>query len=306
MAGIAVVLSAAGCATLLTNEPSTLPAPRMPSRHVTRVHPFVFTTTVPMERDDPLARDLLGLREAVGEALHLPSIDQLIQIVIFDDERSFEDYVQTHYPDLPKRRAFFIKLPERELAVLTYRSDRLLRDLRHETTHALLHAALPAVPLWLDEGLAEYFEVGPDRAGINGAHVERLRATGRSLDLNRLETMRDMARMSADDYRESWYWVRFCLHHDASTKQALLAHISRLRAGAPDLLAPRLHAVLGDPLATAATQLVSLPVAVDPEDRVGDGAYHPAGIGWSSLTRRLWPGQGSAPLRTATREHAAP
>ena len=37
---------------------------------------------------------------------------------------------------------------ERELAV----------DLRHETTHAVLHGLLPMVPLWLDEGLAEYFE----------------------------------------------------------------------------------------------------------------------------------------------------
>ena len=31
-------------------------------------------------------------------------------------------------------------------------------DLRHECTHALLHAALPYVPLWLDEGLASLYE----------------------------------------------------------------------------------------------------------------------------------------------------
>ena len=34
-------------------------------------------------------------------------------------------------------------------------------DLHHEGTHALLHASLARVPLWLDEGLAKYFEVPP-------------------------------------------------------------------------------------------------------------------------------------------------
>ena len=44
-------------------------------------------------------------------------------------------------------------------AVYAYRHPELPIDLRHECTHALLHANLPMVPLWLDEGLAEYFEM---------------------------------------------------------------------------------------------------------------------------------------------------
>ena len=43
--------------------------------------------------------------------------------------------------------------------VFAYKSKALPVDVRHEGTHGLLHAALPMVPLWLDEGLAEYFEV---------------------------------------------------------------------------------------------------------------------------------------------------
>ena len=42
---------------------------------------------------------------------------------------------------------------------MAYRNPEFGNDLRHECTHALLHAVLPAVPLWLDEGLAKYFEV---------------------------------------------------------------------------------------------------------------------------------------------------
>ena len=39
-----------------------------------------------------------------------------------------------------------------------YQSSEMETDLRHETTHAVLHSLLPMVPLWLDEGFAEYFE----------------------------------------------------------------------------------------------------------------------------------------------------
>jgi hypothetical protein len=48
--------------------------------------------------------------------------------------------------------------------VFAYRGEDFETDLRHECTHALLNAALPVVPLWLDEGLAEYFEVLPQSA----------------------------------------------------------------------------------------------------------------------------------------------
>ena len=40
--------------------------------------------------------------------------------------------------------------------------DHLRTDLRHELTHALLHGVLKDVPLWLDEGLAGFFELPPD------------------------------------------------------------------------------------------------------------------------------------------------
>ena len=49
--------------------------------------------------------------------------------------------------------------PTRELVVYAQGGDRLADDLRHEMTHAYLHSVVPDVPLWLDEGLAKYFEL---------------------------------------------------------------------------------------------------------------------------------------------------
>ena len=56
----------------------------------------------------------------------------------------------------PGGRSFWRRDSER--VVYTYSSPRLEEDLRHEATHALLRGSFGDLPLWLDEGLAEYFE----------------------------------------------------------------------------------------------------------------------------------------------------
>ena len=49
-------------------------------------------------------------------------------------------------------------------------------DLRHEMTHAYLHAVVPNVPLWLDEGLAKYFELPRQQHGLNQPYVRQVAA----------------------------------------------------------------------------------------------------------------------------------
>ena len=67
--------------------------------------------------------------------------------------------------------------------------DHLRTDLRHELTHALLHSVLKDVPLWLDEGLAGYFELPPENDGVNPQHLELLRRGPFQPDLARLESL---------------------------------------------------------------------------------------------------------------------
>ena len=113
-----------------------------------------------------------------------------------------------------------------------YRQPRLVEDLRHEGTHALLHASIGDLPLWLDEGLAEYFEVPDDRRGLNAEHISRLPldiADGWAPDLKRLETLDNARDMSPRDYRESWAWVHSLL--DAPARKAvLIAYMNDLRS----------------------------------------------------------------------------
>ena len=92
---------------------------------------------------------------------------------LFPTAERFESFMHVRYPDLPLRRAFFVESDTR-LMVYAYWGDRVAEDLRHEVAHGYLHGVVPRLPLWLDEGLAEYFEVPPGMAGLNRPHVELL------------------------------------------------------------------------------------------------------------------------------------
>src|SRR5438874_1216814 len=134
-----------------------------------------------------------------------------------------------------------------DLLVYTYWGDQVQQDLRHELTHALLHSVLKDVPIWLDEGLAEYFELPGAWKGINYQHVAQLRAEqGNAFkpDLERLEQLNEVHQMTPAEYREAWAWVHLMLHGTPEAKKTLVGYLRELRTNPrPGPLRPRLTAV---------------------------------------------------------------
>jgi hypothetical protein len=130
-------------------------------------------------------------------------------------------------------------------------------DLRHEVTHAYLHAVLDALPLWLDEGLAEYFEAPRSQRGFHRSHVERLlarmRQTGWQPNLRRLEQLNPERDLNQDDYAECWAWVHFLLESRPETAEVLRSYLADLRRSDP---ASPLSARLDQSQPGAAEQLV--------------------------------------------------
>jgi hypothetical protein len=106
--------------------------------------------------------------------------------------------------------------------------------LRHEVAHGYLHAVAPGLPLWLDEGLAEYFEVPRGNGGLNRPHLDLLadmtEHEGWRPDLARLEQLKNAAAMDQLDYAESWAWVYFLLNSDTPTRELLTNYLADLRA----------------------------------------------------------------------------
>jgi hypothetical protein len=219
-----------------------------PGKQSFRVSQYVFYSDFEIKRDQPIFRELSELRDQVFKELQLPApgSETLIHVYLFGDQDTYQRFIQARYPGLPDRRAFFMEEQPRglgrgELLVFTFWSDRIQLDLRHELTHALLHSVLKEVPLWLDEGLAEYYELPPSWHGFNRKHVQMMHDRGIRPDLARLEQLSEVKDMDSDRYREAWAWVYLMLRDNPKAKDVLLAHLQQLRTKPnPGPLQPRL------------------------------------------------------------------
>lgn len=201
-------------------------------------------TDLKLPKDHAILRDLDGLRDEIADELNLPVQKQPVTVYLFSDELRYAQYLQTRYPMLPPRRAYFVGT-SKELAVYTFWGERIQEDLRHEYTHGVLHASLMDVPLWLDEGLAEYFEVATQPRGLNRDYALRLASNlsqGWKPDLDRLESLEKVEDMQKADYLEAWAWVHFLLHHSEETREVLVGYLRELRSTAtPGMLSTRLR-----------------------------------------------------------------
>jgi hypothetical protein len=195
---------------------------------------FAVYSDVALNDHQNLFRELRQLEKDVTRELSLPSSSVPIHIFLFSNKATYQRYLRQWFPKIPQRRAMFIKKngPAMVFAVL---GDNIAVDLRHETTHALLHTTHPSVPLWLDEGIAEYFETPREKRRTG--HPEYLSKTQwaswfrLSSDLPRLESLDDMAEMDRSDYRQAWSWVHFFLHGPNEGKVTLYSYLADLRGG---------------------------------------------------------------------------
>lgn len=265
---VALLVCVSGCATIGVKDGR----PLVPTSFQVRTGPYIISTNDKLEAEAPVVRQLQALDTQVQETLGLrvdPG-ENPVEIYILDDRKSFDHFLTFYYPDLPHRRAFFLANGNQRV-VYTFFGDRLEEDIRHEATHALLHVAVGDIPLWLDEGLAEYFESPTERRGINSEHVGRLPAdlaAGWAPDLVRLESLRSVRQMSPRDYRESWAWVHYLLNEGKSEKSALLDYLAELRTSATaNPVSARLGGPNSAPLLAHLNRVREIPIALDaPKD----------------------------------------
>ena len=94
----------------------------------------------------------------------------------------------------------------------------------------------PGVPLWLDEGIAEYYETPRSQQGRHRSHIELLskRYQERAWlpDLQRLESLTDVAQMSQIDYAEAWLWTHFLLDTSRGRLALVQTYLAELRRSA--------------------------------------------------------------------------
>jgi len=225
-----------------------VPPTTPPGKFHTRCGYYVIYHDFDLDKND--FSDLEALPEQVFGELKLPPSNGVVQVFLFDTQERYERFMRMKYKDLPPRRAYFLQGVEskEDLKIFTWMGDHVRTDLRHELTHALLHGVLKDVPLWLDEGLAGFFELPPNQDGLNPQHLEILRRGPFQPDLARLEKLSDVKQMAKPEYREAWAWIHLMLRGDPAAKKVLLDYLQALRINPnPGLLLPQLREAVLDP-----------------------------------------------------------
>ncbi len=197
--------------------------------------PFVCRADFSLQDSEVLIEELAQLQEDLTRVLGIPPAQEYIELYLFQNEAAYRRYLKSYFPEVPYRRALYIKRGGPGV-VLAFRSKELATDLRHECTHALLHAVLPMVPLWLDEGLAEFFEVSPSERAFGSTHLAKIRWNARfgvKAAVARLESKGDVAEMTATDYRDSWAWVHFMLYGSRDGHGELVRYLRDIAEGVP-------------------------------------------------------------------------
>ena len=206
---------------------------------------LILHSDFPLPVHHRLIEELLARRSDLCRHLELPASDEPIDIYLFNTPEAFTAFIKRRHPQFPARRAFFVETDTR-LTIYAAWGDQVATDLRHETAHGHLHAVVPNIPLWLDEGLAEYYETPRGVQGSNAEHVAWLRkqmAEDRwRPSLARLEQLPATAEMTEADYAEAWLWVHWLLQSGGTPRQALRAYLADLRRdGHAQPLSARLH-----------------------------------------------------------------
>lgn len=161
------------------------------------------------------------------------SVDQgNVQLILFKSPGSYRAYLQHKIPEARHRRAIFYRNGD-VYQVYAYRHADLIEDIRHEYAHALLHHALPYVPLWIDEGIAEFIEDQPaDRE--NSARLSGMKwrcRSGWQPNLNQLEKIPSASSMTSAHYRDSWAWIHYLVNESDTTRGLLRDYLQAISAG---------------------------------------------------------------------------
>ncbi len=246
-------LAMAGCQALF------VPPPPSTFRHELQRNSLMLHSDFPLPDEHRLINELLAAQQRICQQLALPPSQEPIHIYLFGKQAAYDEFIRQRFPAYVNRRAIFVGT-EDALSVYAQWGDHVAEDLRHEVAHGYLHAAVPNLPLWLDEGLAEYFEVPYGRQGLNLAHLKYLHQHPETkYDLAALEQLRSAATMTQAEYAQSWAWVHFLLESSDDQTQVLTDYLAQLATTTePPPLSTYLHRRLAHPKMALAEHLESL------------------------------------------------
>lgn len=221
-------------------EPSTFAPDLSPS--FSRFLPYsvalgrvVCESNFPLEETEGLQAEIVQLQNDLVNYLRVPQSKEKISLCLFRDRNSYTAFICEYFPGAPTDRpALYVKEPGKPGVLMVRRDEKMILNVRHEMVHAYLNAALRNVPIWIDEGLAKYFETPPGERGFRNPFLEKVESDATAFlasppSLRRLEKLTRVDQMGIREYRESWAWTHFLMHYSKKTQRVLALYLSSLR-----------------------------------------------------------------------------
>ena len=195
----------------------------------------VCESNFPLEETAGLQAEIVRLQEDLIGYLDIPESTEKISLCMFRDRNSYIAFICEYFPGAPTDRpALYVKEPGKPGVLMVRRDEKMILNVRHEMVHAYLNAALRNVPIWIDEGLAKYFETPPGERGFSNPFLEKVESDATSFFasppmLKRLEGLTRVDQMRIREYRESWAWTHFLIHYSSETQRVLALYLRSLR-----------------------------------------------------------------------------
>lgn len=183
----------------------------------------------------PLFDEIVELRLELQRKFHFAPSSETIDVYLFARRDNYLQYMRYYFPGVGVREAMFVK-SNSPGNVFAYAGRNLQVDLRHECTHAILHSMLPMVPLWLDEGLAEYYELPASERAFDNRYISAVRRNSMMRlvpSVVELEAIGELSEMGTKQYRDAWAWVHFMLHGPEQAQVALLEFLNQVENHRP-------------------------------------------------------------------------
>jgi len=216
-----------------------------------KVGAFIIRSEFPLQNEGRLLDEMEALGNDISRSLGIEIEGEATEVLLFNSRQSYQEYLSQRIPEGVNRPALFVKI-ENSSRVYAYRCPELATNLRHEATHALLHSSLAIVPLWLDEGLAEYFEVPEAQRSSGNPHLRSLKKWNSRfswrLNLESLTVKEEMSQLTSNDYRDAFSVVHFFLHGPPEVRQLFREYFAEIQGGgAPDSLEVQLSRMYRHP-----------------------------------------------------------
>lgn len=177
-----------------------------------------------------------------------------LTIFVFKDRDSFEPFMPRADGRTVEAAGMFVEGPDNVyIAVRLDRGEEAFRAVFHEYTHLLLRRVFPDAPLWLHEGLAEYYStlrITGDRTALIGypvlQHVKLLQQ--QSMPLTQMFAATDRSPEYIGEtaerlllYAQSWALVHHAFQSRPPYEDAMLGLAKTLTAGGAVDDSIRLH-----------------------------------------------------------------